>query len=52
MIFGEITGSLQDNVRKSLKFLKDSEFIRSELKPNIIGFVYDLQTGELERVQE
>ncbi|OQV07608.1 hypothetical protein CLAIMM_12013 [Cladophialophora immunda] len=50
MTFGEITGSLSDNVKKSIAFLKDSPLVPESLKSNIRGFVFDIKTGELEEV--
>jgi carbonic anhydrase len=50
MTFGQITGSLPDNVRKSLTFLKDSPLIPEELKTKMRGFVFHLESGKLEEV--
>ncbi|KAK5221353.1 hypothetical protein LTR72_006913 [Exophiala xenobiotica] len=50
MKFGEITGSLQDNVKKSMDFLRASPLVPKDLKSNIRGFVFDLKTGGLEEV--
>ncbi|OCT49639.1 carbonate hydratase [Cladophialophora carrionii] len=50
MTFGEITGSLADNVKKSITFLKESPLVPEQLKSNIRGFVFDLKTGELQEV--
>ncbi|ETI27202.1 hypothetical protein G647_09885 [Cladophialophora carrionii CBS 160.54] len=50
MTFGEITGSLADNVKKSIAFLKESSLVPEQLKSNIRGFVFDLKTGELQEV--
>ncbi|KAJ9605791.1 hypothetical protein H2200_009640 [Cladophialophora chaetospira] len=51
LTFGEITGSLADNVKKSIKFLKDSPLIPEQLKNNLRGFVFDIKTGELEEAK-
>ncbi|KIX92762.1 uncharacterized protein Z520_11614 [Fonsecaea multimorphosa CBS 102226] len=50
MEFYEITGSLQANVKKSMTFLKESPFVPESLKSNIRGFVFHLDSGELEEV--
>ncbi|KAF2093671.1 carbonic anhydrase [Rhizodiscina lignyota] len=50
MTFGQILGSLDDNVKKSIDFLRDSPFIRDELKSKIRGFVFDIKTGDLKEV--
>jgi carbonic anhydrase len=50
MTFGQITGSLPDNVRKSMKFLKDSPLVPEELKSKIQGYVFHLDSGKLEEV--
>jgi carbonic anhydrase len=41
---------LQDNVKKSIDFLRTSPLVPKGLKPNIRGFVFDLKTGGLDEV--
>ncbi|KIW10464.1 hypothetical protein PV08_11428 [Exophiala spinifera] len=48
--FGEITGSLDENVKKSIDFLRASALVPEELKANTRGFVFDLKTGNLKEV--
>ncbi|KAJ9613827.1 hypothetical protein H2204_014609 [Knufia peltigerae] len=49
--FGEITGSLDENVRKSIDFLRASALVPEELKANTRGFVFDIKTGHLNEVK-
>ncbi|KIV79811.1 hypothetical protein PV11_07356 [Exophiala sideris] len=51
MTFGEITGSLDDNVKKSIAFLRESPLVSDTIKKNIRGFVFDIKTGELKEVK-
>ncbi|KIW84748.1 hypothetical protein Z517_00136 [Fonsecaea pedrosoi CBS 271.37] len=50
MEFYEITGSLEENVKKSMTFLKKSPFVPESLKSNIRGFVFHIDSGELKEV--
>jgi len=51
MTFGEITGSLDDNVKKSIAFLRENPLVSDTVKKNIRGFVFDIKTGELKEVK-
>ncbi|KAF2489009.1 carbonic anhydrase [Lophium mytilinum] len=51
MSFGNITTSLEDSVRENLSFLKGSALIRKELADRCVGFVFDIKTGALNRVE-
>ncbi|KAI1629233.1 carbonic anhydrase [Exophiala viscosa] len=51
MTFGEITGSLDDNVKKSIAFLRENALVSDAIKENIRGFVFDIKTGELKEVE-
>ncbi|KAJ9651179.1 hypothetical protein H2198_009534 [Neophaeococcomyces mojaviensis] len=51
MKFGEITTSQEDTVRASIKFLKESPFLRQELKAGTTGYVYDLRKGSLQLIE-
>ena len=42
--------SLEQSVRDDLAILRASPFIRKELAQRSVGFIYDLKTGELSRV--
>ncbi|KAJ9614068.1 hypothetical protein H2200_002204 [Cladophialophora chaetospira] len=48
MRFGEITTSLEENAERDVASRKASEFLRTELKERVFGFVYDLETGRVE----
>ncbi|KAF2469836.1 carbonic anhydrase [Lindgomyces ingoldianus] len=48
--FGQITGTLEENVKKSMDFLRMSPLVRPALKSKIRGFVYDIITGKLKEV--
>jgi len=50
MTFGEITGTLEANVAKSMHFLKESPLVPDALKQGVRGFVYDIKTGDLNEV--
>lgn len=43
--------SLEQSVRDDLAILRASPFIRKELAQESIGFVYNLKTGELSKVE-
>ncbi|ORY68290.1 carbonic anhydrase [Pseudomassariella vexata] len=47
--FGTFT-SVEDQVRRNVKFIKDSPFIRDELKARTQGLAYDIKTGVVTRV--
>ena len=47
--FGQID-DLEQSLKDDVAFLKNSPFLRSELKGKIHGFLYDIKTGELKKV--
>ncbi|MCJ1227861.1 hypothetical protein MMC12_004520 [Toensbergia leucococca] len=51
MTFGMIN-DLEQSVKDDLAILKGSPFIRKELASRSRGFIYDLKTGLLSRVEE
>ncbi|EXJ66610.1 carbonate dehydratase [Cladophialophora psammophila CBS 110553] len=51
MAFHAFSGSIENNVKKSMTFLKESPLVRESLKPSIRGFVFDLHSGELKEVK-
>ena len=42
--------TLEESAREEVAFLKNSAFLRPELKGRITGYVYDLETGRLNAV--
>ena len=42
--------TVEENVKKSMAFLKFSPLVPEPLKAKIRGFVFDLKTGELKEV--
>ncbi|GAM39392.1 hypothetical protein TCE0_034f10904 [Talaromyces pinophilus] len=50
MQFGKILGDIEHSVRDDVEFLKGSPLLREELKKNIQGFVFDVQTGKLKEI--
>ena len=51
MTFGEITGSLDDNVKNSIAYLRENPLVSDQIKENVRGFVFDIKTGELKEVK-
>lgn len=45
------TNSMKESVKGDLEWIRASPFIREELKKGCHGFVFDLKTGELEKVE-
>jgi carbonic anhydrase len=43
--------NLEESVLDNMSLLKESKFIRSELKDGIMGFVYDIKTGLVKEVK-
>ncbi|OQV02157.1 hypothetical protein CLAIMM_07397 [Cladophialophora immunda] len=48
--FYAIKGSLEENVKRSMTFLKESPLVRESLKSSIRGFVFHLDSGDLKEV--
>ena len=44
------SNSVEHSVRDDVKFLKGSPLLREQLKKNIHGFVFDVQTGKLKEI--
>lgn len=42
--------SLEQSVRDDINVLRESKFIRKELADRSVGFIYDLKTGQLNKV--
>ena len=52
MDFGSIAGkTLEEGLREQVGYVKGSELVREELKPNIRSFIHDLVSGTLREVQ-
>ena len=51
MTFGAVT-DIEQSVRDDLAFLKEHPLVRSELKEKAFGFVYDIHTGLITKVDE
>ena len=47
MSFGGGVNSVHVALKRDVDFLKETPLVRAELKPNVAGFVYDIETGEL-----
>jgi len=47
----DINRSLEQSVRDDLKIVRDSPMVRQELKDKAIGFVFDIKTGLLTKVE-
>jgi carbonic anhydrase len=43
--------SLEAHVKEDLAFLKSSPFIRKELAEKSYGFVFDIKTGKVNKVE-
>jgi carbonic anhydrase len=50
MKFGEITGPLEDAAREDVAWLKESEFLRPDLREKVFGYVWDLETGKVDPI--
>lgn len=52
MDIGSIAGkTLKEGLSEPIGYVKGSELVREELKPNIRGFIHDLVSGKLTEVQ-
>ncbi|KAK2608052.1 hypothetical protein N8I77_006688 [Diaporthe amygdali] len=47
----EVGNQLQQRVRDNVKLIKDSPFVREELKARTKGLIYDIKTGVLTEVK-
>lgn len=47
MSFGGGVDSVHAALKRDVDFFKETPLVRAELKPNVAGFVYDIETGEL-----
>ena len=47
MSFGGGVDSVHAALKRDVAFFMDTPLVRAELKPNVAGFVYDIETGEL-----
>lgn len=50
MTFGGGVDSVHAALKRDVDFFKETPLVRAELKPNLAGFVYDIETGELNPV--
>lgn len=46
-----IGGSIEESVQTDMEWVQNSPFLREELRKNVQGFVYDIKTGLVTRVE-
>jgi carbonic anhydrase len=42
--------SLEQSVKANIKFVKESPFIRKELRDSAQGFIFDVKSGEVKKI--
>ncbi len=51
MTFGGGVGSVHAALKRDVDFFMGTPLVRAELRPNVAGFVYDIETGELKAAE-
>jgi len=43
--------SLEESVKQNIKFVKESPYIRKELRESAQGFLFDIKTGKVNKIE-